>query len=98
MPTIKINNAYQIKSTPHTWEIQKLVRRNQHSVEWRFIANYNTVDNALRGLREMLIRLKGDLTYEKACKEVDQELSMALKEQNIVFKEVEFSLFDHNRL
>jgi len=94
MPIIKINKSYQIKSTPHTWEIQKLVRRNQHSIEWRFIANYNTAENALRSLREMLIRLKGDLTYEMACKEVDQELSMALKEQNIVFKEIEFSLLD----
>jgi hypothetical protein len=64
MPIIKINKSYQIKSTPHTWEIQKLVRRNQHSIEWRFIANYNTAENALRSLREMLIRLKGDLTYE----------------------------------
>ena len=88
MPTISIGDEYRIKSTTHSWELQIRIPRNNMDDEWRHKGSYTTIESAVNGCREVLIRESDKDSYMDAFNEAESLISRSLKSHNILFDDI----------
>ena len=75
-----VNEQFRIATDPYQWMVEKARTRNGNK-EWEAKLFYPTFESALKGLRELLVRLSDAQTLVDAIRDVEKvstTLSQAL--------------------
>ena len=77
---LNITEEYKITSDPHQWVIQRK-RTRKGTTEWRSLHYFPTLEQAVRGLGELMVRASEARTVPEALRDVQDvatQLSQAL--------------------
>jgi len=77
---LEINNKYRITSDKYQWMIQEK-RTRKGKIDWKSVSYYPSIEQAIQGLGEMLVRLSDAKTLTDALRDVQNvatQLSHAL--------------------
>ena len=77
---LEIDNKYRITSDKYQWMIQEK-RTRKGKIDWTSISYYTSIEQAIQGLGELMVRLSGAKTLTDALRDVQNvatQLSHAL--------------------
>ena len=77
---LDINNKYRITSDKYQWMIQEK-RTRKGKIDWKSVSYYPSIEQAIQGLGEMMVRLSDAKTLTDALRDVQNvatQLSHAL--------------------
>ena len=77
---LEINNKYRIASDKYQWMIQEK-RTRKGKIDWKSVSYYPSIEQAIQGLGEMMVRLSDAKTLTDALRDVQNvatQLSHAL--------------------
>ncbi len=77
---LEINTKYRIASDKYQWMIQEK-RTRKGKIDWKSISYYTSVEQAIQGLGELMVRLSDAKTLTDALRDVQNvatQLSHAL--------------------
>ena len=77
---LEINNKYRITSDKYQWMIQEK-RTRKGKIDWKSVSYYPSIEQAIQGLGEMMVRLSDAKTLTDALRDVQNvatQLSQAL--------------------
>ena len=77
---LEIDNKYRITSDKYQWMIQEK-RTRKGKIDWKSISYYPSIEQAIQGLGELMVRLSDAKTLTDALRDVQNvatQLSQAL--------------------